>query len=218
MAKHQNILVLQGEVTLKSANGFKVMTKQTTFSGCYEHPLDVVSDKAVEIGERIKMKGCLEFTGAFTQIRATEFTAPGDGYLNVARLVGNTAGAIRFFPADAGKNAFANLLIESGGSLFRTVMFEPLASLFSRLCKRGSEVCVQGRIQSREFKTRDGEKGSMLEVVADPDYTRILSVPKADDPFVGFSAIEPAPVTAPATKAPKATKAAKSTKAQEIPF
>jgi hypothetical protein len=214
MAKHQNMLVLQGEVVAKSPTGFTVMTKQSTFSGTYEHPLAVVSDKAVEIGERIKLKGALEFTGSITQIKATEFAAAGEGYLNVARLVGSTAGAIRFFPADSGKNAFANLLIESGGALYRTVMFEPLASLFARLCKRGSEVIVQGRLQNREYVTRDGDPGSMLEIVADPDYTRILSVPKADDPFLGFTAIEPAPAApaapAPAEQAPKAGKPGKS--------
>ena len=126
-----------------------------------------------------------------------------------------TAGALHYLPATESQAALANALVDTGNGLFRVVLFEPQASLWYRLCKRNSEVFCQGRVQHRGYTDRNGDQQSMLELVADPDYTRIVSVPKANAEFaMGFTT--PAPGPAP-SEAPKASTPAKP-KGDDIPF
>lgn len=212
--KKQNQAVIQGEVVAKGSDGFTVLTKQTVFSGTYENKVMLASDKAVEIGERVRIKATMVFDGEKTKLVPTEFGTPTEGYVNIGRLVGTTAGALRYLPATETQAALANALVDTGNGLFRVVLFEPQASLWYRLCKRNSEVFCQGRIQYRGYTDRNGDNQSMLELVADPDYTRIVSVPKANTEFaMGFST--PAPGPAP-SEAPKDTPA--KPKDDGIPF
>lgn len=214
--KKQNQCVLQGEVVAKDSTGFTLMTKQAVFGGkVYENPVKIASDKAVEIGERLRIKASMSFDGTVTKLVPIEFGVPTDGYVNIGRLVGTTAGALRYLPATDSQQALANALVDTGGGLFRVVLFEPQASLWYRLCKRNSEVFCQGRVQNRKYIDREGDEQSMLELIADPDYTRIISVPKANAEFaMGFTT--PAPGPAPA-ETPSANTPAKP-KGDEISF
>jgi single-stranded DNA-binding protein len=212
--KKQNQAVIQGEVIAKDAQGFTVLTKQTVFSGTYDNKVTFSSDKAVEIGEKVRIKASMIFDGTVTKLVPLEFGTPTEGYCNIGRLVGTTAGALRYLPATESQAALANALVDTGNGLFRVVLFEPQASLWYRLCKRNSEVFCQGRIQHRGYTDRNGDQQSMLELVADPDYTRIISVPKANAEFaMGFTT--PAPGPAPA-ESPKSAPA--KPKGDEIPF
>ena len=217
--KKQNQAVIQGEVVAKDSDGFTVLTKQTVFSGTYDNkvtfsPLNTET-RPVEIGERVRIKASMVFDGEKTKLVPLEFGTPTDGYVNIGRLVGTTAGALRYLPATESQAALANALVDTGNGLFRVVLFEPQASLWYRLCKRNSEVFCQGRIQHRGYTDRNGDQQSMLEFVADPDYTRIVSVPKANAEFaMGFTT--PAPGPAP-SEAPKTSTPAKP-KGDDIPF
>jgi len=217
--KKQNACVIQGEVITKDSDGFTVLTKQTVFSGTYDNkvtfsPLNPET-RPVEIGERVRIKASMVFDGEKTKLVPLEFGTPSDGYVNIGRLVGTTAGALRYLPATESQAALANALVDTGNGLFRVVLFEPQASLWYRLCKRNSEVFCQGRVQHRGYTDRNGDQQSMLELVADPDYTRIVSVPKANAEFaMGFTT--PAPGPAP-SEAPKASTPAKP-KGDDIPF
>ena len=213
--KKQNACVIQGEVIAKDSDGFTVLTKQTVFSGTYDNKVTFSSDKAVEIGERVRVKASMVFDGSVTKLIPLEFGTPTDGYCNIGRLVGTTAGALRYLPATENQAALANALVDTGNGLFRVVLVEPQASLWYPLCPRNSEVFCQGRIQHRGYTDRNGDQQSMLELVADPDYTRIVSVPKANAEFaMGFTT--PAPGPAP-SETPKESTPAKP-KGDDIPF
>jgi len=215
--KKQNQAVIQGEVIAKDSDGFTVLTKQTVFSGTYDNKVTFSSDKAVEIGEKVRIKASMVFDGSVTKLIPLEFGTPTDGYCNIGRLVGTTAGALRYLPATENQAALANALVDTGNGLFRVVLFEPQASLWYRLCKRNSEVFCQGRVQHRGYTDRNGDQQSMLELVADPDYTRIVSVPKANAEFaMGFTTAAPGPAP---EETPKASpgKPAKA-KGDDIPF
>jgi single-stranded DNA-binding protein len=219
--KKQNESVVQGEVVAMDNSGFTVLTKQTVFSGTYDNKVTFSSDRVVEIGERLRIKAQMVFDGEKTKLVPIEFGTPSDGYVNIGRLVGTTAGALRYLPATESQAALANALVDTGGGLFRVVLFEPQASLWYRLCKRNSEVFCQGRVQHRAYTDRNGDEQSMLELVADPDYTRIVSVPKANAEFaMGFStpAPGPAPSEAPKSNTPGKPKGAVSPKGDDIPF
>ena len=213
--KKQNQAVIQGEVVAKDSDGFTVLTKQTVFSGTYDNKVTFSSDKTVEIGEKVRIKASMVFDGSVTKLIPLEFGTPSDGYVNIGRLVGTTAGALRYLPATENQAALANALVDTGNGLFRVVLFEPHASLWYRLCKRNSEVFCQGRVQHRGYTDRNGDQQSMLELVADPDYTRIVSVPKANAEFtMGFTTAAPGPAP---SEAPKASTPAKP-KGDDIPF
>lgn len=50
---------------------------------------------------------------------------------------------------------------------FNIVVWAKLAELCSEYIKKGSPVAIEGRLQSRSWETEDGQKRSVVEVVAE---------------------------------------------------
>jgi single-strand DNA-binding protein len=49
---------------------------------------------------------------------------------------------------------------------FRVVAFDKTAETSSQYLKKGSQVCVEGRLRTREYE-KDGEKKKSVELIAD---------------------------------------------------
>jgi single-strand DNA-binding protein len=47
------------------------------------------------------------------------------------------------------------------------VLFGKLAEIVSKYCDKGKLVAVEGRIQTRSFETKDGQKRKVFEIVGD---------------------------------------------------
>jgi hypothetical protein len=108
---------------------------------------------------------------------------------NIAKFVGNAARGFQYFPRTAdGKMAFGNLLLVNGPQetpqFVQTKAFGHLANSLNRGATRGSTVQVVGPIRYREYE-QDGEARTALEIVAQPDLTKVLKVAKVEDPFAG---------------------------------
>jgi hypothetical protein len=113
----------------------------------------------------------------------------GEPDQNIAKFVGNAARSFQYFPRTAdGKMAFGNLLLVNGPEdkpqFVATKAFGHLANSLNRGAVRGSKVQVVGPIRYREYE-QDGESRTALEIVAQPDLTKVLKVAKVEDPFAG---------------------------------
>ena len=200
-----NGIKLVGDILALNSTGLLMETKSEDGEYSETHEVLVKPKKALKAlkeGMRIKLFGTLDQIDKRTKIVAdpksiTECDADED-YVNLAKLVGRTAGTFQYYAPSYGKQAFGNLLIEVNDMLFRSVLFAALATGFDRLCKRNSTVQVQGRLRKREFSNRDGDTDSMLEIIADPDETKVLAVAASIDQFAEWGAAPAAEAKAPA--------------------
>ena len=62
---------------------------------------------------------------------------------------------------------------------FGIVVFENIAESCNKYLKKGSRVGVDGRLTTREFDGKDGQKRTITEIVA--DNVEFLFLPKSDD-------------------------------------
>jgi hypothetical protein len=186
-----NGVKLVGDVLALSPTGILLETKSETGEFSETHEVLVKPKKALKAlkeGMRISLFGTLEQIEKRTKIVADTKSiteCDGEEYVNIARLIGRTAGTFQYYAPSYGKRAFGNLLVEVGGTLFRSVLFAALATGFDRMCKRNSTVQVQGRMRKREFSNTAGDIDSMLEIIADPDETKVLAIAQTVDPFAG---------------------------------
>ena len=216
-----NGIKLVGDVLAVSSTGLLMETKSQTGEFSETHEVLVKPKKALKAlkeGMRIKLFGTLDQIDKRTKIVAdaksiTECDAD-EGYVNLAKLIGRTAGTFQYYAPSFGKQAFGNLLIEVKGTLFRSVLFAALATGFDRICKRNSIVQVQGRLRKREFSNNDGNTDSMLEIIADPDETKVLKVAVSVDEFAEWGA---APEAKTKAKAPAEDTSADQ-ESEEIPI
>lgn len=73
------------------------------------------------------------------------------------------------------------------------VLFGKLAEITSKYLDKGRLVAVEGRIQTRTFETKDGQKRKVFEVVAD-NIQFLTPKPRREDSQDGFEDIpEPPP-------------------------
>lgn len=88
-------------------------------------------------------------------------------------FVGNMTGPVELRFTQSGK-AVGNVTVarsrkrgdEEQTDFFRVILWESLAEHAAQLDK-GTRVIVSGRMESREYETRDGEKRTVWEVTAD---------------------------------------------------
>jgi len=217
-----NGIKLVGDCMAITANGLKLKTVNVTTRGEFEelHQITVKQAKklAIKVGDKIEVLGCLdvketpEGKRTFLTADPANVAKSDDEYINVARLIGKTAVAIRYWgTSQDGRRPMANMLVAVKQKLYRGVLFDALATTFSRNCKRQSTVQVQGSLRHREYVDR-GVQGKMLEIVCDPDYTAIIESAETNDPFASHPAMQE--TSAKFTKTTKTTK----TKDDDIPF
>lgn len=69
------------------------------------------------------------------------------------------------------------------------VTFGKLAEIVSKYCDKGKLVAVEGRIQTRSFETKDGQKRKVFEIVG--DNVQFLSPKSKKEGNDGFDSPEP---------------------------
>jgi hypothetical protein len=133
--------------------------------------------KDVKTGKKFKMVGSLGRNDENrTQLQADSFKKLDKSQpdANMARLTGIAHRSFEFYPRAEGRMAFGNLLVSVDDIIFRGVAFGHTAHMLHRGCKRGSTVQLEGRVRAREYQDNQGDDQIMIEVVADPDYTKVL--------------------------------------------
>lgn len=65
----------------------------------------------------------------------------------------------------------------------RGIVFNNLIALFRKNLKTGAIVKLAGRIQYRDYETKDGEARTVAEIICDNNYTAILKASTKKDPF-----------------------------------
>lgn len=216
MMKQINVVKMCGDVLEVSEDVMKLKTIERTFNGNeYEEIHTVYCDNhGQKKGDRVKFFGSLKTIksnlGPQTIIDADKTTlakaTKKEKSCNVAKIVGKAPQTFQFFPRAEGKMAFGNLLLltgeETDGAQFhRGVFFGQIAHYFSRMCNRNSIVQMIGRIRNREYVDNDGESRTMLEVIVDPDQTKVLKRGKVVDEFADYNAKDLDPAAKPELQA-----------------
>ena len=198
--KETNLVKILGTVMDCSADIMMVKTTDRTFRGDeYSELHEVHADNhGFKPEDRVQFFGELKTTeGAFgpkTIIAADKNTLKKalkkDADVNIAKIIGRNPQAFQFFPRAEGKMAFGNLLVltgeENNAQFHRGVFFGNLAHLFSRMCSKNSIVQLIGRIKNREYTDQEGESRTMLEIMTDPDRTKVLKRGVTVDEFADY--------------------------------
>ncbi len=199
---------LIGDVQTVVANRALVKTSNVASDGTEYSELHVVEgDFGKFEGKKVNIIGKLatvdvEDEGRRETIIQAQVVAKakkGEMDQNIAKFVGNAARGFQYFPRTAdGKMAFGNLLLVNGPQdspqFVQTKAFGHLANSLNRGAVRGSTVQVVGPIRYREYE-QDGEARTALEIVAQPDLTKVLKVAKIEDPFAGIKMEQAQPAT-----------------------
>ena len=190
-----NGIKLIGDVSSITRSGFVLSVKNTANSGEeFEERIDVICTKKsqpgwLKEGCKAAIKGQLAEKAGVQMIKALAVNPADDDaeYLNLARLIGKLrySFAGQYFDPKPGKQAFGNMAITVGKTVYRAVLFGALATVFSRTVKTGNLVRVQGFLRKRQFETRAGDSRTALEIIADPDWTTILEA-SSNDEFADF--------------------------------
>ena len=69
------------------------------------------------------------------------------------------------------------------------VLFSKLAEITTKYCDKGKLVAVEGRIQTRSFETKDGQKRKVFEIIG--DNVQFLSPKSKKDESDGFDTPKP---------------------------
>lgn len=186
-----NKLILAGEIVEK---GDVIMMTTTEFSSdgrefTEDHEIHFAKKKdsaSIKAGDKIRVMGHLKRND--DNITIIEILSPpekheDDDDLNVARIVGKAHRTFEFYPRAEGRVALGNLLVTVENTIYRGVAFGHLAHTLHRNCSKGSDVQLEGRLRTREYEDRDGDMQSMLEIVADPDFTKVLKKAAIVDRF-----------------------------------
>ena len=77
---------------------------------------------------------------------------------------------------------------DSGASFIPCVAWEQKGEFVNNYFLKGSQIAVRGRLQSRQYETKDGKKQTAIELVVD----EVSFCGKKEQPGDGFSGGEPA--------------------------
>jgi single-strand DNA-binding protein len=77
---------------------------------------------------------------------------------------------------------------DSGASFIPCVAWEQKGEFVNNYFTKGSQIAVRGRLQSRQYETKDGKKQTAIELVVD----EVKFCGKKEDKGDGFSGGEPA--------------------------
>ena len=77
---------------------------------------------------------------------------------------------------------------DSGASFISCVAWDKTGEFVSNYFLKGSQIVVQGRLQTRQYETKDGKKQTVTELVV----TQVDFCGKKEEKSDGFSAGEPA--------------------------
>jgi len=192
-----NAVKIVGDVVAKNFDHIVIKTQQPNLrqpDQPYEELIPVTGSakwlKKAKIGKRVLIMGSfcqIEQDGKRrTVIQADEAAcnlavSTDTPYFNLGKLVGRIAQK-RIYPPDAGRQGWGYALLAVGEQLFRATFFESMALKFDRIIKRNAVMQMMGRIRNRKY---DG--GSMLEIVADEDMSRVIEMPNLVDPFLAYT-------------------------------
>lgn len=113
--------------------------------------------------------------------------------LNYSVLMGRLAGDPELRRTNTGKAvasftvAVDNFGKDSGASFISCVAWDKVAEFINNYFLKGSQIAVQGRLQTRQYETKDGKKQKVTEVVV----TQADFCGKKEEKSDGFSAGEP---------------------------
>jgi len=195
-----NKLILAGELIQKNDEVILMSTTETSSDGrefTEEHEVHVDKKVMFKVGDRIRVMGRLERSeDNITIIKAIDKITKHEGEddMNAARITGKAHRTFEFYPRDAGRAALGNILVTVDNTIFRGVAFGHLAHTLHRGCTKGSEVQLEGRLRTREYQDREGDMQSMLEIVADPDFTRVIKRAAIVDRFAELEEKEKAAI------------------------
>ncbi len=75
---------------------------------------------------------------------------------------------------------------DSGASFLDCVAWEKTADFISNYFRKGSAIVLEGRIESRQYETKDGQKRSVVEIVASQAYFYGKKEETPDSKYSGF--------------------------------
>lgn len=78
---------------------------------------------------------------------------------------------------------------ERSASFINCVAWSALAKTISTYVRKGSLICVEGRLQSRTYDTKDGRRASVTEVIC--DNVQFLGPKDSNNANPGFAIEEP---------------------------
>ena len=78
------------------------------------------------------------------------------------------------------KRAFKNASGENESDFFNCIAFSRLAETISRYVKKGDQVGIEGRLQTRNYTNKEGRKVYVTEIIA--ENVEFLQTKKQDEP------------------------------------
>ena len=194
-----NGVKVKGDVIAVSKSGFTIMCKNQSGERVFENPFEMACPAKkqpswLKVGTRAECQGTLIKRRDEPMINVLQVKEASDEeYLSIGKIIGKIA--YSFYPYDATpeKSAFGNLPVRIGKLDFYAVLLGALATVFGRTAKKGMWVQVQGPLRFREFDTKAGDTRKQYEIVADSDWTKLLST-KVEDEFADFGEPDDAPL------------------------
>ena len=89
------------------------------------------------------------------------------------------------------KDPWGWCLMQVTGKIFRAVFFRNVLVRMDRNATRGSIVQHGGPVRYRDFETRDGRKGKMLEILSQEDHFDIVRLAEISDPVAQYTPFNP---------------------------
>lgn len=193
-----NKFLIAGEIVSTGDEMLVLETVERTPGGDYPDEHDVYFENGVPtvtLGEKAQILGRVEQDPIDPRkLRLTANASDVRDYdkkldMNIAKVSGKLHRGFEYFPPAEGKRAFGNLLIivEETFYMRGVILTAPACMKMDREGKftTGAEIEIQGRIQTRPFESQ-GEERIALEIVVDPDKTRVLVEAKDYDPFAEY--------------------------------
>ena len=78
------------------------------------------------------------------------------------------------------KRAFKNANGESESDFFNCIAFSKLAETISKYVRKGDQVGIDGRLQTRNYTNKDGKKVYVTEIIV--ENVEFLQTKKSDEP------------------------------------
>lgn len=199
---------MTGEVVNKGDEGIVVETTAIDRNGNLygtEHLVKMAKTGKIAKGSFVHVEGHLDMDeSGVNYIEPTKFEvlaeaqAPEDCKMNawiVAEASSNFIEPMSLNSIGTDKKPFGVASVKVGTGekkrFQRGIVFNNLIALFRKNLKAGAIVKLAGRIQYRDYETKDGESRTVAEIICDNNYTQILKASTKKDPFA-FSSSEPA--------------------------
>ena len=201
-----NAVKLVGTVEAIEGDRALFLTKNTSQDGTVYEERHVVESDKLEVGKRYLIVGQLATVGEqgeretiIIALKATK-AKKTDADQNIAKVVGRMAQSFQYFGrTEGGKVAFGNALMVTGPEdspqFHRGVTFGNLANRLDREAKRGAIIQIVGPIRNRPYM-QNGEEKVSVEVIGQPDLTKVLKPAQINDPFADVKLPDQAPATA----------------------